>query len=294
MEPYHRLISNTEMEIYDVNSRGTLKFRKMKKIKEKDLRKARNLLIGPNFSNWDSVKFKNPDYQPQNDAFIFENRSVVFSKNIIYSKPMFDKNRGTWSQAWIFLSKLKSVFPTFNPLRKKIFIEGYCIKPPEGQSSWTSNKTGLTFSEEVGHGTITSSGLESAFSEGNINDFQIDRTKYLILKHKQGLSLLLASALCLVLSGALTWNFSLGELWKYHYSEPLAYDNSISLLETLIALQEFIPNGSLSEISFNNSLQKVSLTFDDELSLKRFIENSGVEVEFRVQSTGTALTIFKD
>ena len=282
------------MEIYDVNSRGTLKFIKIKKIKEKDLRKARNLLIGPNFSNWDSVKFKNPDYQPQNDAFIFENRSVVFSKNIIYSKPMFDKNRGTWSQAWIFLSKLKSVFPTFNPLRKKIFIEGYCIKPPQGQSSWTSNKTGLSFQSEIGHSTTTSMGPETAFSEGNINGYQIDRAKYLTFKHEQGLSLLLVSALCLILSGALTWNFSLGELWKYHYHEPFAHDNSINLLGTLSSLQEFIPNGSLSEMSFNNSLQKVSLTFDDKLSLKRFIETSGVEVEFRVQSTGTSLIISKD
>lgn len=294
MEVIHRLISSIEMEIYDVNSRGTLSFRKTKKIKERELRKARNLLIGPNFSNWDSVKFKNPDYQPQKDTFIFENRSVVSSKDIIYSKPIFDKQRGTWSQAWILLPRLKSVFPTFNPMGKTIFIEGYCITPSDGQSSWTSNKINLTFQADLSHCTIASKSRESASGEGNINGFQIDRSKFLIFKHKQGLPILLASALCLMLSGVVTWNFTFNELWYYHQHEPLTFDNSIDLLATVGSLQKFIPTGSLAEISFNNSLGKTSLKFKDLLSLKTFVEESQVEIKFRVQSTGTTLILFKE
>ena len=294
MEVIYRLISSTEMEIYDVNSHGTLSFRRTKKIKEKELRKARNLLIGPNFSNWDSVKFKNPDYQPQKDTFIFENRSVVSLKNIIYSKPIFDKKRGTWSQAWVLLPRLKSVFPTFNPMGKTIFIEGYCITPSEGQLSWTSNKINLTFQVDLSHCTIASRSSELATSEGNINGFQIDRSKSLIFKHKQGLSLLLASALCLMLSGVVTWNFTFNQLWNYHHYEPLTFDNSIDLLATVGSLQKFIPNGSLAEISFNNSLGNTSLKFKDLLSLKTFIEESQVESKFRVESTGTTLILFKE
>jgi hypothetical protein len=91
-----------------------------------------------------------------------------------------------------------------------------------------------------------------------------------------------------------TWNFTFNELWYYHQHEPLTFDNSIDLLATVGSLQKFIPNGSLAEISFNNSLGKTSLKFKDLLSLKTFVEESQVEIKFRVQSTGTTLILFKE
>ena len=134
-----RYISDEISELYKLR-RGKLNFVKTGPIDSLLSKKFRLVILSKENFVSSSINIDNLNFTPDADQFLFSEKSIMSSDDILFNPPKKMERNKTWEQVWVSASKLKAISVKL-PSAQKFFPENIAVEniPVEGLDQSSSN-----------------------------------------------------------------------------------------------------------------------------------------------------------
>ena len=271
MTDLYRLVTPEKLELYDLKKDGKLVFCQSIDAANFNFKKIRLLILSAHFINWDTTRIENTAYQPHSDAHLFASKSVFYKENLIITAPFHNLATNFWAQAWAPKDKLLPILKNI-PKQTKIYAESLAISACDDTISWQSGPIILNNSGKTGFSERQSPATINEKAAVTLDGFTfVPRATFNLYKQKKPYALMLAS-LILLASLIFAWEFSVKEALKNSREPIVAFDNRLLGLVLINKIQNFVPNSSAEQITFDQRTQKTHLTFVSKVKAVNFFE----------------------
>ena len=103
-----RYISDEISELYNLR-RGKLNFLKTGPIDSLLSKKFRLVILSQENFVSSSINIDDLNFTPDTDQFLFSEKSIMSSEDILFNPPKKMERNKTWEQVWVSASKLKAI-----------------------------------------------------------------------------------------------------------------------------------------------------------------------------------------
>ena len=257
-----RYISDETSELYKLR-RGKLNFLKTGPIDSLLSKKFRLVILSKENFVSSSIKIDDLNFTPDTDQFLFSEKSIMSSEDILFNPPKKMERNKTWEQVWVSASKLKAI----------------SVKLPSAQKF---------FPENIAVENIPVEGLDQS-SSNTLDGFRFDtKTDFFDLKFSKKRKSQTFFILGMIFLSALPWLPFSSDFIFGPADEIRLFDNNIRTLDIFSELSGTLSLPDLKGLEFNQTNDLVRITthegfiFDKELKnqIEVFCEDSGCSVEF--------------
>ena len=271
MTDLYRLVAPEKLELYDLKKDGKLVFCHSIDAANFNFKKIRLLILSAHFINWDTTRIENTAYQPRSDANLFASKSIFYRDNLIITAPFRNISTEFWAQAWAPKDKLLPILKN-TPKQAKIYAESLAISACDNTTLWKSGPIILNNSEKTGFSERHSPEIINEKVAVTLDGFTfVPRATFNLSKHKKPYAIMLASVI-FIASLIFAWEFSVKEALKNSREPIVAFDNRLLGLELINKIQNFVPNSSAEQITFDQRTQETHLTFVSEVKAIKFFK----------------------
>ena len=258
-----RYISDEASELYKLR-RGKLNFLKTESIDGLLSKKLRLVILSKENFMSSSIKVDDLNFTPDEDQFLFSEKSILSAADVIFSPPKKINKNTTWQQAWVSASKLKAIGAKL-PHAQKFFPESIAVGSIQMD----------------GGGQPLSSTLDGRSFDTKANYFDLKFSK----KRKPQTILILG----MIFLSALPWMPYSSDFIFGPTDEIKLFDNNIRTLDIFTQLSGSLSLPDLRGLEFNqtNDLIKIETNedfiFAEELrsQIEVFCETAFCSVEFQ-------------
>ena len=252
-----RYISDEASELYKLR-RGKLNFLKAGPIDSLLSKKFRLVILSKENFVSSSIKISDLNFTPDTDQFLFSEKSIMSSEDILFNPPKKMERNKTWEQVWVSASKLKAI----------------SVKLPSAQKFFPEN--------------IAVEGLDQS-SSNTLDGFRFDtKTDFFDLKFSKKRKSQSFFILGMMFLSALPWLPFSSDFIFGPAEEISFFDNNIRTLDIFAELSGTLSLPDLKGLEFNQTNDLIRITahegfiFDKELKdqIEAFCEASGCSVEF--------------
>jgi hypothetical protein len=257
-----RYISEDRAELYNLR-RGKLKFLQTGSFNSLLSKKLGLVILSKENFVTSSINMDDLNFTPDNDQFLFSEKSIMSSEDILFSSPKKMERNKTWEQVWVSASKLKAIGAKL-PSAKKFFPENMAVESTQVD------------------------GFDQ-LSNNTLDGFRFDtKTDFFDLKFSRKRKSQIFFILGMIFLSALPWLPFSSDFIFGSTDEINLFDNSIRTLDIFSELSGALSLPDLKGLEFNqtNDLIRITtnegFTFDKELKdqIEAFCEASGCSVEF--------------
>ena len=257
-----RYISDEISELYKLQ-RGKLNFLKTGPIDSLLSKKFRLVILSQENFVSSSINVDDLNFTPDADQFLFSEKSIMSSDDILFNPPKKMERNKTWEQVWVSASKLKAIGAKL-PYAQKFFPENIAVE------------------------SIHVDGLEQS-SDNTLDGFSFDtKTDFFDLKFSKKRKSQTFFILGMIFLSALPWLPFSSDFIFGSTDEIRLFDNNIRTLDIFSELSGTLSLPDLKGLEFNQTNDLVRITthegfiFDKELKnqIEVFCEDSGCSVEF--------------
>ena len=260
MTNLYRLVSPEKLELYDLKRNGKIHFIKTIIPSNFNLKKIRLLILSAYFTNWDTTRIENTAYKPNYNVNLFAAISLFDKEDLIITPPYRNMSTGFWAQAWAPSDKLMSIIKKVS--RKTcIYAESITISAKDNSVFWQSGPVILNSSDETGFASRHSPDAIKDTIVENLDGFEFKALAEFNLFSRQKPYAPILAGLALLASLVFAWEFSIKEAIKNYHDPAAVFDNRLASLAMINTVQEFVPDGAATQVSFDQRTQETLLTF---------------------------------
>ena len=257
-----RYISDDRSEIYNLR-RGKLNFLKTGPIDSFLSKKFRLVILSKENFVSSSINMDDLNFTPDADQFLFSEKSIMSSDDLLFTPPKKMERNKTWEQAWVSASKLTAISAKL-PYTQRFFPENIAVD------------------------SIKMDGRDQS-SSNSLDGFRFDtKTDFFDLKFNKKRKSQTFFILGMIFLSALPWLPFSSDFIFGPADEISLFDNNIRTLDIFSELSATLSLPDLKGLEFNltNDLIRITTSegfiFDGELTdqIEAFCAASGCSVEF--------------
>ena len=257
-----RYISDEISELYKLR-RGKLNFLKTGPIDSLLSKKFRLVILAKENFVSSSINIDDLNFTPDADQFLFSEKSIMSSDDILFNPPKKMERNKTWEQVWVSASRLKALGAKL-PYAQKFFPENIAVE------------------------SIQVDGADQPFNN-TLDGLKFDtKTDFFDLKFSKKRKSQTFFIFGMIFLSALPWLPFSSEFIFGPADEMRLYDNSIRTLDIFSELSSTLSLPDLKGLEFNQTNDLIRITtnegfiFDKELKnkIEAFCEASACSVEF--------------
>ena len=257
-----RYISDESSELYKLR-RGKLSFLKTGPTYSLLSKKFRLVILSKENFLSSSIKINDLNFTPDTDQFLFSEKSIISSDDILFNPPKKMERNKTWEQVWVSASKLKAISAKL-PCAQKFFPENIAVE------------------------SIQMDAIDQS-SSNTLDGLKFDKkTDFFDLKFSKKRKSQTFFILGMIFLSALPWLPFSSDFIFGPAEEMRLYDNSIRTLDIFSELSGTLSLPDLKGLEFNQTNDLIRITtnegfiFDKELKnkIEAFCEASACSVDF--------------
>ena len=257
-----RYISDEISELYKLR-RGKLNFVKTGPVDSLLSKKFRLVILAKENFVSSSINIDDLNFTPDADQFLFSEKSIMSSDDILFNPPKKMERNKTWEQVWVSASRLQALGAKL-PYAQKFFPENIAVE------------------------SIQIDGADQPFNN-TLDGLKFDtKTDFFDLKFSKKRKSQTFFIFGMIFLSALPWLPFSSEFIFGPVEEMRLYDNSIRTLDIFSELSSTLSLPDLKGLEFNQTNDLIRITtnegfiFDKELKnkIEAFCEASACSVEF--------------
>jgi len=121
-----RYISDDNSDLYKLK-RGKLNFLKSGPVESLSSKKLKLVILSDEHYVTSAINIDNLNFTPDHDQFLFSEKSILSSNDVLFTSPRKVKKNKTWEQVWLSASKLETLSSKI-PGNQKFFPESIAVK----------------------------------------------------------------------------------------------------------------------------------------------------------------------